>query len=383
MTTPNSILTAGIIAGSLLIAGCQDKSPAETQAQVSSAAASVAAASVAAVSSAAPVSADPALFLNQPLISEIYTADPSAHVFDGKLYIYPSHDIDSGITTDGEGDKFDMKDYRVLSMDSADSAATLHDVALKLEDIPWASRQLWAPDAAEKDGKFFLYFPAKNKDGLFQIGVATSDSPTGPFKAEPEPIKGSFSVDPAVFKDDDGAYYMYFGGIWGGQLQRWASGTYVADDKYPASNEPALSPKIAKLTDDLLQFAEAPKDVQIIDGGGVPLLGTDTNRRFFEAAWVHKFNGKYYLSYSTGDTHYIAYAIGDSPYGPFTYKGVVLTPVLGWTTHHSIVQHNGKWLLFYHDTQVSNGTTYLRNVKVTELTHLDDGSIQTVDAYLD
>lgn len=376
MTRPYQFLSAGIIASSLLITGCQDKSPADNQTQ---AAASVAAASSA---PAAPVAADPALFLNQPLISEIYTADPSAHVFNGKLYIYPSHDIDSGITSDGEGDKFDMKDYRVISMDSADGAATLHDVALKLEDIPWASRQLWAPDAAEKDGKFFLYFPAKNKEGIFQIGVATSDSPTGPFKAEPEPIKGSFSVDPAVFKDDDGAHYMVFGGIWGGQLQRWASGSYVAEDKYPASNEPAYSPKIAKLSDDMLQFAEAPKDVQIIDGGGVPLLGTDTNRRFFEAAWIHKHSGKYYLTYSTGDTHYIAYAVGDSPYGPFTYKGIVLTPVLGWTTHHSIVQHNGKWLLFYHDTQLSNGTTYLRNVKVTELTHLDDGSIQTLNTYL-
>ena len=376
MTTPYSILTAGIIAGSLLVAGCQEKSASETQTAAS-------AASSAASVAAAPTPADPALFLNQPLISDIYTADPSAHVFNGKLYIYPSHDIDSGITTTGEGDKFDMKDYRVMSMDSAEGAATLHDVALKLEDIPWASRQLWAPDAAEKDGKFYLYFPAKNKEDIFQIGVATSDSPTGPFKAEPEPIKGSFSVDPAVFKDDDGAYYMYFGGIWGGQLQRWASGSYTTEDKYPASNEPAFSPKIAKLSDDMLQFAEAPKDVQIIDGGGVPLLGTDTNRRFFEAAWVHKFNGKYYLSYSTGDTHFIAYAIGDSPYGPFTYKGIVLTPVFGWTNHHSIVQHNGKWWLFYHDSQLSGGKTYLRNVKVTELMHLDDGSIQTVDAYLD
>ena len=319
----------------------------------------------------------------QPLVEHIYTADPSAHVFNGKIYIYPSHDIDTGTTAEGDGDKFDMNDYRVLSMDSADGPATLHDVALKLEDIPWASRQLWAPDAAEKDGKYYLFFPAKNKEQIFQIGVATSDSPTGPFKAEPEPIKGSFSIDPAVFKDDDGAYYMYFGGIWGGQLQRWASGSYVAEDKYPASNEPAYSPKIARMSDDLLQFAETPKDVQILDGGGVPLLGTDTNRRFFEAAWVHKFNGKYYLSYSTGDTHFIAYATGDTPYGPFSYQGMVLAPVLGWTNHHSIVKHNEKWYLFYHDSQLSGGQTHLRNVKVTELVHNDDGTINTIDAYLD
>lgn len=371
MTLQKKLLAASIISSAAFIIGCQDKStPENTEA-----------AKPAAV--VADPSIDPAKFLNQPLVRDIYTADPSAHVFNGKLYIYPSHDIDSGITTDGEGDKFDMKDYRVFSLDTDTNAVTDHGEALTLKDVPWASRQLWAPDAAEKNGKFYLYFPAKNKENIFQIGVAISDSPTGPFKAEPEPIKGSFSIDPAVFKDDDGAYYMYFGGIWGGQLQRWTSGTYTTEDKYPASNEPALSPKIAKLSDDLLQFAEAPKDVQVLDGAGVPLLGTDTNRRFFEGAWVHKFNGKYYLSYSTGDTHYIAYAIGNTPYGPFTHKGIVLTPVFGWTNHHSIVQHNGKWFLFYHDSQLSGGKTHLRNIKVTELIHTDDGSIQTVDAYLD
>ena len=376
MTNQHQFLTASVIAGSLLIAGCQEKSTPADTAATSTAASSIAAAP-------APTPADPALFISQPLVTDIYTADPSARVFNGKIYIYPSHDIETGVTTDGEGDKFDMKDYRVLSMDNVGGPVTVHEEALKLEDVPWASRQLWAPDAAEKDGKFFLYFPAKNKEGIFQMGVAISDSPTGPFKAEAEPIKGSFSIDPAVFKDDDGAHYMVFGGIWGGQLQRWASGSYVAEDKYPASNEPAYSPKIAKLSDDMLQFAEPPKDIQILDGAGVPLLGTDTNRRFFEGAWVHKFNGKYYLSYSTGDTHFIAYAIADNLYGPYTHKGIVLTPVFGWTNHHSIVKHNDKWYLFYHDSQLSGGQTHLRNVKVTELTHLDDGSIQTVDAYLD
>lgn len=377
MTLQKKLFIAGLISSTALIIGCQDKSASQEQAVQTSIAAS------SATSVATEPAVDPSKFLNQPLVKDIYTADPSAHVFNGKLYIYPSHDIDSGITTTGEGDKFDMKDYRVFSFDAETAEVTNHGEVLNLADVPWASRQLWAPTAAEKDGKYYLYFPAKNNEGIFKIGVATSDSPTGPFKAEPEPIKGSFSIDPAVFKDDDGAHYIYFGGIWGGQLQRWLSGSYVEEDKYPASNEPALSPKIARLSDDMLEFAEPPKDVQILDGGGVPLLGTDNNRRFFEGAWVHKFNGKYYLSYSTGDTHYIAYATGDSPYGPFTHKGVVLAPVLGWTTHHSIVEHNGKWYLFYHDAQLSGGKTYLRNIKVTELIHNDDGSIQTVDAYFD
>lgn len=374
MKNQRTLLLASIIAGGILIIGCQDKSATETGTSTSAAAVTT---------KPAKTPSDPALFIGQPLVTHMYTADPSAHVFNGKLYIYPSHDIETDVPASPEGDSFDMKDFHVLSMDNVGGEVVDNGEALNIKDVPWASRQLWAPDAAEKNGKYFLYFPAKDKSNIFRIGVATSDSPTGPFKAEAEPIKNSFSIDPAVFKDDDGSHYMYFGGIWGGQLQRWSTGSYQAEDVYPASNEPALSPKIARLNDDMLQFAEAPRDVKIVDGGGVPILGTDTNRRFFEAAWVHKYNDKYYFSYSTGDTHYIAYAIGDTPYGPFTYKGVVLTPVLGWTSHHSIVEHQGKWYLFYHDSSLSGGDTHLRSVKVTELTHNDDGTIKTIDSYLD
>ena len=320
-------------------------------------------------------------FASQPLVDHIFTADPSAHVFNGRLYIYPSHDIKTDIATSGEGDRFDMKDYHVLSMDVVGGEVTDHGVALALEDVPWASRQLWAPDAAEKAGKYYLYFPAKDQQGIFRIGVAASDSPSGPFTAEPTPIKGSYSIDPAVFKDTDGSYYLYVGGIWGGQLQRWSSGSYQTSDQYPADDQPALMPKIARLDESMLNLAEDLKDVQLLDQQGQPLLASDTKRRFFEAAWVHKYNGRYYFSYSTGDTHNIAYAVGDSPYGPFTYQGIILEPVLGWTNHHSIVEFNGKWYLFYHDSQLSGGKTHLRNVKVTELTHHADGSIQTLSAF--
>src|SRR5690606_37543511 len=128
-----------------------------------------------------------------------------------------------------------------------------------------------------------------------------------------------------------------------------------------------------------LSFDEDLKDVQILDENGDPLTVGDNERRFFEAAWVHQYNDKYYLSYSTGDTHYISYATGDSPYGPFTYQGVILNPVIGWTNHHSIVEFEGKWYLFYHDTELSGGQTHLRNIKVTELTHNPDGSIETIN----
>ncbi|MDQ4141704.1 MAG: glycoside hydrolase family 43 protein [Bacteroidota bacterium] len=323
-------------------------------------------------------------FLNKPLVSHIYTADPSAHVFNNRIYIYPSHDIESNIPQNDDGDHFAMRDYHILSMDSIGGKVTDHGVALDMKDIPWVGRQLWAPDAAFANGKYYLYFPAKDKNDVFRIGVATSTSPTGPFKAEPKPIEGSFSIDPAVFKDSDGNFYMYFGGIWGGQLQRWQNGKYDPNGSKTDSgkeNEPALTAKVVRLSKDMLHFAEPVKDVVIQDKEGKPLLTKDHDRRFFEASWMHKYNGKYYFSYSTGDTHYIAYAIGDNPYGPFTYQGVILNPVLGWTNHQSIVEFKNKWYLFYHDTELSNGQTHLRNVKVTELKHNPDGTIQTITAY--
>ena len=327
--------------------------------------------------------------ISQPLVTNIYTADPSAHFFNGKIYIYPSHDVDAGEAFDDLGSHFAMEDYHVISMDSIDSEAVDHGVALHVNDVPWAKEQMWAPDANEKDGTYYLFFPAKAHDGIFRIGVATSNSPIGPFKAQPEAIKGSFSIDPAVFKDDDGSYYMYFGGLWGGQLQRWRSGEFNAAQPdsptafLPEDNEPALLPYVAKMTDDLLEFSEKPKAIEILDKNGNLLLAGDNNRRFFEAAWLHKYNEKYYFSYSTGDTHFICYAIGDSPYGPFNYGGRILNPVVGWTSHHSVCKVDKKWYLFYHDSSLSKGVTHLRSVKVAEITHREDGSIETLTPYKD
>lgn len=326
--------------------------------------------------------------ISQPLVKHIYTADPSAHVFNGKIYIYPSHDIDAGDAFDDLGSHFAMEDYHVLSMNSPlDKNATDNGCALHVKDVPWAEKQMWAPDAAEKDGRYYLFFPAKDKEGVFRIGVAISDSPVGPFIPQSQAIQNSFSIDPAVFKDEDGSYYMYFGGIWGGQLQRWRKGFFEASQPespfahLPNDNEPALCAKVARLTNDLLEMAESPKDVLIIDENGQPLLQGDTERRFFEASWMHKYNGKYYFSYSTGDTHYLCYAVGDNPYGPFTYAGRMLEPVVGWTTHHSIVEFDNKWYLFYHDSSLSKGVTHLRSVKVTELMHDETGKIKTINPY--
>lgn len=321
--------------------------------------------------------------ISAPLVRHIYTADPSAHVFEGKIYIYPSHDIEAGIPFDDLGSHFAMEDYHVLSMDTPGSPVKDHGVALHVRDVPWAERQMWAPDAAEKDGTYYLFFPAKKPDGIFQIGVAVGSRPEGPFLADPKPIEGTYSIDPAVFADQDGAYYLYFGGIWGGQLQSYRNNQYHPDNQEPAPHEPALGPRIARLSDDLRSLAEPVREILILDEDGKPLLAGDNERRFFEAAWVHQYRDTYYFSYSTGDTHYLCYATGDNPYGPFTYRGRILEPVVGWTSHHSICEFEGKWYLFYHDSSLSEGVTHLRSVKMAPLTHRADGTIETLVPYRD
>jgi len=312
------------------------------------------------------------------LIPNDYMADPAVHIFNGKLYIYPSHDRESGIPENDNGDHFDMKDYHVFSLDDVENGeVTDHGIILDVKDIPWAGRQLWDCDVAHKNGKYYLYFPLKDKNDIFRIGVAIADRPEGPFTPLPDPMRGSYSIDPCVF-EENGEYYMYFGGLWGGQLQRYRNNKALESASFPGDNEPAIPARVAKLSDDMLQFAEEPQPVVILDKDGKPLTSGDNQRRFFEASWIHKYKGKYYFSYSTGDTHLLCYATGDNPYGPFIYQGVILTPVVGWTTHHAIVEFKGKWYLFHHDSVPSGGKTWLRSLKVVELTYNPDGTIQTI-----
>lgn len=318
---------------------------------------------------------------NQPLVTHLFTADPSAHVFDGRIYIYPSHDVDHDGPDNDNGDQYAMEDYHVLTMADFESPVVDHGEVLHLRNVPWASKQLWAPDAAYKNGRYYLFFPARDREGIFRIGAATSPSPAGPFEPQPSYIEGSFSIDPAVLVDDDGQSYMYFGGLWGGQLEKWQTGVFRPDAEGPAADAPALGPRVARLSDDMLSLREAPREIAIVDEEGSPILAGDEDRRYFEGPWVHKYNGWYYLSYSTGTTHKLVYAVSREPMGPYTFKGTILTPVIGWTTHHSIVEFRGKWYLFYHDCSLSGGVNHKRCVKYTELRYNEDGTIRTIDPY--
>ncbi len=318
---------------------------------------------------------------HKPLVTHIYTADPSAHVFEGKIYIYPSHDIDHDGPDNDNGDQYAMEDYHVLSLASFDSPVVDEGQVLHLNEIPWASKQLWAPDAAYKNGVYYLFFPARDSLGIFRIGVATAESPAGRYTPQPNYMEGSFSIDPAVFVDEDNQAYIYFGGLWGGQLEKWQSGTFEQNASGPNADAPALGPRVAPLSEDMFSFRGEPREISIVHEDGSPILAGDEERRYFEGPWVHKYNGWYYLSYSTGTTHKLVYAVSRHPMGPYFFKGTILTPVIGWTTHHSIVQFEGKWYLFYHDSSLSGGVNHKRCVKYAELLYNEDGTIQTIDPY--
>ena len=317
----------------------------------------------------------------KPLLTHIFTADPSVHIFDNKIYIYPSHDLPHNGEDNDEGDEYIMEDYHVLSMDSVDSPCIDHGEALNMKNVKWVSKQMWAPDLAFSNGRYHLVFPARDKDGIFRIGTAHSSSPVGPFEPEDDCIQGTCSIDPCVFVDDDGQIYMYYGGLWGGQLEKWKTGSFDAGGTEPAPDEPALTPFCARLNSDCNALSGEPIHVKILDETGAELRAGDGDRRYFEAPWMHKYKGRYYLSYSTGTSHYIVYATSDSPTGPFTYRGRIMEPVIGWTTHHSIVEYMGKWYIFYHDCELSNGINHRRCVKFTELHYAEDGSIIPIEPY--
>ena len=317
----------------------------------------------------------------KPLVNDLYTADPSAHVFNGKIYIYPSHDEDIDVVNNDNGDQYDMKDYHVYEMKDTETYPRDCGCVFTLKDVKWASKQLWAPDCEEKDGKYYFYFPARDKNGMFRVGVAVGDKPEGPFTPEDDYIQGTYSIDPCCFKDTDGKYYLTMGGLWGGQLDQYRNNKWSADNKEPQGKEPACTPKIALLKDNMKELAEELRDLVIVDENGDPLTGGDDVRRYFEDPWLFKKGDTYYFTYSTGTSHLLCYATSKNIYGPYTYGGCILSPVLGWTTHHSILEFNGKWYLFYHDCERSKGINQKRNVKFRELTFKPDGKIQTMDGF--
>jgi len=285
-----------------------------------------------------------------PIITHIYTADPTARVFDGRIYVYASHDLD-------DQRNYDMIDYHIFSSDDMVNWQD-HGIGLHVDDIRWADK-LYAPDCVynEKTGKYYLFFP----NGGSNIGVAVSDNPAGPFTDElKRPLitrnYGNSAVpwlfDPNVLIDDDGQAYLYFGG------------------GMPGTGDNA---RVIRLNEDFTGF---------VDSAATTIVAPD----FFEAAFTYKRNDKYYFTYSTNweNDHAIRidYLMSDNPMTDFEYRGTVIDNPpgnQGNNNHHSIVDYQGNTYIFYHNRKLAlsrgDHDGYQRSITFDRLSFDENGLI--------
>lgn len=284
-----------------------------------------------------------------PIICDQFTADPTARVFNNKVYLYPSHDI---IPPEGQRqDWFCMADYHVFSSDNL-SDWTDHGVILRQEDVPWGNPEgyaMWAPDCIQKGDKYYLYFPDRPREGRgFAIGVATAERPEGPFTCESEPIQGVTGIDPCVLIDEDGIAYLYWSGA---GLQG------------------------ARLKDNMTEIEGEPTAEHTMQG--LP-------EGFKEGPFVFKRNGWYYLTFPwvrhEGGTETLAYAMSRTPLGPWDFKGIIMSEHANgcWTNHHSLVEFRGQWYLFYHHNSLSPNDDKRRSVSIETVVFRPDGTIQQI-----
>ena len=287
----------------------------------------------------------PALDAQNPIIRDQFTADPTARVFEGKVYLYPSHDIISPV--EPERKWFSMADYHVFSSEDLVNW-TDHGMILSQENVPWGNPEgysMWAPDCVYKNGKYYFYFPNAPKEGRgFAIGVAVADKPYGPFTPEQKPIEGVGGIDPCVLIASDGTAYLYWSG---------------------------MGLRGAKLADNMLE----------LDGESVR-LDENLPAGFKEGPFIFERNGKFYLTYPwvQDRTETLAYAMSDKPLGPYEFKGIIMaqSPSACWTNHHSLVEYKGEWYLFYHHNDYSPQFDKNRSVRIDKVIFNEDGTIQPV-----
>ena len=307
------------------------------------------------------------LMAQNPVIRDQFTADPTARVFGGKVYLYPSHDIQP--PAGQRQDWFCMADYHVFSSENL-TDWTDHGVIVSQADVPWGKADgysMWAPDCVEKDGTYYFYFPNAPKGGRgFGVGVATASSPEGPFRLEPEPIKGISGIDPCVLIDDDGSAYIYWGGggIRGGKLK---------------ANMKELDGELQEVK---FPRREGAPEMPPMKVGGQEMKGLPDG--FKEGPFAFKRDGHYYLTFpwvrKEGGTETLAYAMSDQPLGPWTFKGVIMEEHANgcWTNHHSLVEYKGQWYIFYHTNYFSPRDDKRRSVCIEPVRFNADGTIQPV-----
>ena len=294
-----------------------------------------------------------------PVISGQFTADPTARVFNNKVYMYPSHDIFPPEGT--RQDWFSMEDYHVFSSEDLVNWQD-HGVIVTQNKVPWVrpnSYSMWAPDCVYRNGKYYFYFPsAPAKGGGFGVGVAIADNPEGPFIPEPEPIKGINGIDPCVLLASDGNAYIF-----------WGAG------------------RCAKLKDNMKELADDnPKEVVKWGNREMEMVGVnclkDLPNRQAEGPFAFEYNGNYYLTYPyvRENTEVLAYAMSKNPMGPYEYKGIIMAEHANgcWTNHHSIVNYKDQWYLFYHHNAYSPKDDKRRSAQIEKLYFNADGTIQEV-----
>ncbi len=284
-----------------------------------------------------------------PIIRNMYSADPTARVLGDKVYLFPSHDI---LATPGKGRVgwFCMEDYHVFSSSNLIDW-TDHGIVVTQNKIPWVkpdSYSMWAPDCIYRNGKYYFYFPTTPRDSSygrgFAIGVAIADKPEGPYVPQPTPIKNVHGIDPNVFIDKDGQAYLY-----------WAGGNIYA----------------AKLKDNMLELASDPIILKDLPTKGLK-----------EGPFLFERNGIYYLTYPhvENKTESLEYATSNNPLGPFKVTGLIMdeSPTGCWTNHHSLIQFKNQWYLFYHDRDYSPNFDKARSVRADSLFFNEDGTIKKV-----
>lgn len=276
-----------------------------------------------------------------PIIRDQFSADPTARVFNGKVYLFPSHDIIAPKDKNLRKDWFCMEDYHVFSSDNL-TDWTDHGVIVTQTNVPWLTRinyDMWAPDCVTRNGKFYFYFPVGGR-----IGVAVADKPEGPYTVQEKPIAGIGGIDPCVLFDKEGQAYIFT-----------SQGRII----------------VATLKENMIE----------IEGKSQTIANLPT-KGLIEGPFAMELNGKYYLTYPHVENKIerLEYAMADSPMGPYKQAGVIMDESTSgcWTNHHSIVQFNGQWYLFYHDRDYSPKFDKNRSVRVDSLFFNEDGTIQKV-----
>jgi beta-xylosidase len=288
----------------------------------------------------------PCLHASNPIITDVFTADPAAMVSGDTVYLYTGHD-----EAPGNEQRYVMKNW--LCFSSKDMVHwTSHGSPLAVSDFAWAKGDAWAGQVIERDGKFYWYVPVSHATiPGFSIGVAVSDKPTGPFKdargsalitndMTTEAKIGWDDIDPTVFIDNDGQGYLYWG-------------------------------------NSKLYYAKLKRNMTELDG---PIHTVDALPGYTEAPWIHKHGGLYYLSYAYQFPEKTAYATAPHVTGPWTFRGI-LNELAGNsnTNHQAIIEFKGQSYFIYHNGGViPNGGSFHRSVCIDRLYYNPDGTIKRI-----